>query len=324
MEKWLLGRLFQAGDQPVPRFAYQSTINWMAALAITCETKGFTSSELRDFYSTVQRRSTNIEADTWVFENILMALHNVAALNQLNLVTENKSSIVRAAIIEWYYAIYYSSSAMVAASSGSKQETHVSTAKVWHNDVVTRQLVPSPFHLSLDTLVEKETKATVAQLRQGNTYKLTDNPENEEEAWGCICGYLSGTASYEKWRTEERIKASPEFKHLGVMDFRTSNARGLRDSILRKGYLNFLIQSFRYRGKANYRDSIYLSYGENREESIGKLVNNLRIVSTSFVKMASHYCERRVENGSWDLLSKDLEANMRIEIEPQIYANNTQ
>jgi uncharacterized protein (UPF0332 family) len=320
MEKWLLGRLFDTGDQPVPRFAYQSTVNWMAGLAIKCEADDFGSEKLRNFYSNVQRRSTNTEADTWVFENIVMALHNVAALNQMNAIAENKTSIVRAAIIEWYYAVYYSSSAMVAASSGSKQRTHASTAKVWQNDIVSRQLVVSPFELSLDTLVEKDVKEKVAQMRAGNTYKLTDNPTNNEEAWGCICGYVSGTANYEKSRTEERVKTSSEFRNLNVSDFRKRDARSLRDSQLKKGYVNFLIQAFRYRGKANYRDSIYLSYGENREESIEKLVKSLKIVATSFVKMASHYCERRVESGTWELFSADLVENLKIEIEPLVYA----
>jgi len=184
MAKWLLGRLFNAGKQPVPRFAYQSTVNWMAALAKRCESNGFSGEELRNFYSDVQRRSANVEADTCVFENLLMALHNIAALDQLNGIAENKTPIIRSAIIEWYYAVYYSSSAMVAASSGSKQETHASTAKAWQNDIVSRQLVVSPFDLSLDTLVEKKVKVKLTQMRAGNIYKLTDNPANDEEAWG--------------------------------------------------------------------------------------------------------------------------------------------
>jgi hypothetical protein len=33
MSKWLLDRLFEAGDQAEPRFAFQGTVNWMRALA---------------------------------------------------------------------------------------------------------------------------------------------------------------------------------------------------------------------------------------------------------------------------------------------------
>ena len=84
MDKWILKRLFEDGDQATPRFAYQSTVNWMEALAIICRSKLFSSEKLKTFYEKVPRRpSVNRKADTLVFENILMALHNIAALNAM-------------------------------------------------------------------------------------------------------------------------------------------------------------------------------------------------------------------------------------------------
>ncbi len=321
MDKWLLKRLFEnkKGEQPIPRFAFQSTVNWMQALAIICDSSFMNDLEIKKHYLRVQRRSVNEDADTWVFENILMALHNVSALDEMQLVDLNKVAIVRSAIIAWYYAIYYSSSAMIASASGSKQETHAATAKVWQKDIAEKGLAIGPFNLSIDTLVKKDVKQIVSKLRNGNEFVLVNSPMNEEEAWGAIYGYLSGTASYEKWRVEERVKTSKEFRLLDVKNFMKKEARELRDLKLQTGYVNFLVQAFRYRGKANYRDSIYLSYGENRAIEIEKFVNNLYSVSRAYTRMACTYASKRVEKNAWSFFTQDLNDNLKINIDSNIY-----
>jgi hypothetical protein len=201
---------------------------------------------------------------------------------------------------------------MVAAASGTKQETHAATIKVWQKDIVDNNWAIGPFGLSLDTLVGKEVEKTIKSLRNGNDFLLVNKPQNEREAWGAVYSYLSGTAEYEKWRMEEHIRDSRDFKNLGVKDFRTRKAQDLRDSKLERGKVNFLTQSFRYRGKANYRDSIYLSYGEDRTESIKVLVENLSYIATTFLKCACNYASERVEKGGWDSFIEDLEQNLTI------------
>ena len=84
MPRWTLNRLFELRDQAKPRFAFQGTVNWMRALAIQIESAGFSDSELGQQYSGVQRRAINEEADTRVFENVLMALHNLASVKALH------------------------------------------------------------------------------------------------------------------------------------------------------------------------------------------------------------------------------------------------
>jgi len=144
-------------------------------------------------------------------------------------------------------------------------------------------------------------------------------PRTESEAWGAIYAYLSGTADYEKGKIEDRVKNSKEFRELDVNNFRTKAARTLRDSKLDKGIVNFLIQSFRYRGKANYRDSIYLSYGENRTETINKFVENLRIVATTYLRMTCRYASKRVEKSLWPCFSEDLKNNLIFDINSSVY-----
>lgn len=318
MAKWILNRLFEASDPPSPRFAYQSTVNWMEALAIICRSESFSHEELKAFYLNTQRQKINREADTLAYENLVMALHNIASLKEMSKQGKDHNAFVRSAIIAWYYTIYYASSAMIAAASGSKQETHATTARVWQNDIVNNDLAVGPFGLSLNTLVKNDVEKTIARLRNGNNFRLVNVPTNKSEAWGAVCSYLSGTADFEKDRVEERIRGRKDFKDLNVNNFRTTAARELRDSKLKKGIVNFLTQSFRYRGKANYRDSLYLSYGENRSEGIKVLVHNLDFVAATFMKMACHYISKRVEKGTWSSFLDDLQQNLTINIDQGI------
>lgn len=318
MSMWILERLFDQSDQQTPLFAFQGTINWMRSLSLLVDTESFSDEGLKRYYSKVSRRSPNPNADTVVFENFLMAFHNVSALSSFNSSPIDRYDVVRAAVISWYYTVYCSCSAMVAAASGAKPETHARTAKVWQRDIVDNDLAVSPFSLSLNTLVTKEVEKTIKKLRDSNSYDLNTYAKNENEAWGGVCSYLSGTADYEKRRITEKLRSSNEFKKLGVSNFRKKIARELRDKHLAKGMVNFLVQSFRYRGKANYRDSIYLSYGDNREKEIKKFISDLLVVSTKFIRMAAFYSSLRVKKGTWHMFIDDLNNNSRLSINVNI------
>lgn len=109
----------------------------MRALAILVDGDSFESLSSSQFYRNVQRRQPNCEADTLAFECLLMALHNVASLNEFQR-TEDKYSVVRPAIIAWYYSLYYSSKSMLAAINGSNPEKHAMAGRLWQSDTVDR------------------------------------------------------------------------------------------------------------------------------------------------------------------------------------------
>jgi len=318
MAKWLLERLFDAKDQAVPRFAFQGTIYWMRALAEIVNTGSCSDKVLKETYSKVKRRPSNKDADTFVFENMFMAYHNLASLNSINENVVSLYDTCRSAIVSWYYAVYFSSSAMVAASSGSVQETHAATARVWQDDIVKRKLIPYPFDLYLPSLVTQKVDNEIAAYRKSNPYDLSNYPQDTEQAHGAVVSYLKGTAKYKKWEIEERIKSSSEFKKLSVKDFRKKVARELRDKSLDKGQVNFLIQAFRYRGKANYRDSIFLSYGDNNEDKIKQFSKDLQDVTSAFLRAASFYSSKRVEKSAWNEFVTDIENNSRLSIDVDV------
>lgn len=320
MSNWLLDRLFDAKDQAEPRFAFQGTVNWMRALSEIINNGACAPDELESVYRKVQRRPVNKDADTLVFENMHMAYHNLASLKAMNNDALDKYDICRSAIVSWYYSIYFAASAMVAASSGSTQETHALTAKVWQADIAEKRLIPYPFDLYLSSLVTSKAEDRISTYRGNNSYDLNDSANNAEMARGAVVSYLKGTHKYKKWEAEEKIKASKEFKDLDVENFRTKKAQELRDKTLDKGQVNFLTQAFRYRGKANYRDSIFLSYGDNNESAINQFINDLNIVSAGFIRAASHYCSVRVEKGTWELFVDDIKNNTRLSLDVETIA----
>jgi hypothetical protein len=290
----------------------------MHALALLVDSPLFTDPKLSRHYAQVARRTVNEPADTLVFGKILMAFANVAALKSINADITHHYDIVRAAIVAWYYCVYFTCEAMIAATSGSNPKTHAKTIRQWHSDIVMRNFAVKPFSLFLNSLVPGDVERDIALIRGTNAYDLNTFPVNDEAAWGAVFSYLKGTAEYEREWNEEEIRKTPAFRALGVRNFRTRAARYLRDSKLRNAKVNFLVQAFRFRGKANYRDTLFLSYGDDRSNQLVGFCQDLFIVSKAFMRMAAFYLSRRVERGTWESFLDDLETNSRLSLEVDV------
>src|SRR3546814_19389179 len=119
-------------------------------------------------------------------------------------------------------------------------------------------------------------------------------PQTPEQAWGCIAEYLSGTAKWEQWNCQVRIKAEAAFKDLGVDNFRSGPAHAMRDAAYRRRSIAFLQQASRYRGKANYRDAIFLADGKTVTTRLVSLVDDLPVVIEGFQAMAAGQLPPRI------------------------------
>lgn len=309
---WLLNKLFTHGDQPTPRFAFQGTVNWMRGLAILTENH-FSHENLSQFYQSVQRRGANEKADALAYEFLIMSLHNVSAIDSMKEI-ENPYLIVRSAIIAWYYATYYAAKAMLAASSGTDPQTHAAAGKIWQSELVDAQLAKSPFDLSISDITHSHVQEVMLNLRGDNANNLSLEPTNREMALGASYSYLKGTAEYEQWRLEEQVKDSTAYKQGGFNSFRSNTAKALRDAKLRPAHVNFLVQAFRYRGKANYRDAIYLSYGRNDKDRVRQFVTDLGAVSGAFSLMAAHYVAKRIVRNDWALFVTDIMEHAKFDL----------
>ena len=309
------GTLSEPGGLPEPQFALPSTVNWMRALAILVQDRGLTFGNASTFYSAVQKRVATPQEENTVFEQLLFALHQLSALQALRSST-SKADVARVGIVAWYYGIYSAASAMIAAQDGSLQDDHTSTATAWDRQFAANNKVMEPFSYRLSTLVKKDFDAEVATLRAGNGFVLTEKATDATEAFGACCSYLSGCADWWRWKTEENLKSSREFKALGVANFRTKKAQTLRDQRLAGKSTCLLHQSIRYRGKANYREALFLGYGKTTETLLDGFADDLAIVLSGFVAMAGAFVAKRLGQSLWDEYLEDLEANRAFSLSP--------
>ena len=308
-EYWLYERLKKENPNANPQFSFSATCNWLRAMALLCQINNFEKTELSQFYNSVQRREINSTSDTLVFEQAFMSFHNLSALEAIKINNIYHCNFIQSAIINWYYGIYFAASAMITACDGSYPQDHTSTAKAWTEHLVIAKKVVSPFNLFLPTLVEKEYKSEVEKLRQGKIASVHELPLDEISAKSICISFLRGTADWYREKKQSEFIKEREFKNKGFANFRKHEARQMRDNLLKKKKVGFLHQAFRFRGKANYRDSIYLSYGKKREQEITNLVEDLYLTLHCFLSMASHYCSRRVEKGTWSRFCKDINQN---------------
>jgi hypothetical protein len=240
----------QPKDVPDARWALPSTIHWMRALALLCGHLQLDFAAGRAFYSNVQPRHSMSKPElNTICEQLLFVLNQIAALQALTS-APNKADVARTAIVAWYYGVYSAASAMTAAMDGSFQDNHAETARKWLERFPANNLAMDPFADHLSNLVAGTVEAELQPVRSRGKHSLVDKPTTPPEAWGCCAEYLSGTAGWERWNVEERIRETRAFKDLQVSDFRTKAARQMRDAALARNGIAFLHQASRYRGNA--------------------------------------------------------------------------
>lgn len=97
-------------------------------------------------------------------------------------------------------------------------------------------------------------------------------------------------------------------------NFRTKQAQQIRDKMLISKSVGFLHQAFRFRGKANYREALYLSHiNYITIESIEQFLSDIHIVGFDFFNISMSYIKARLPNN--DILPKffqDLSDNSMI------------
>ena len=287
----------------------------MRALAFLATHHGVNFATACTFYTAIGRCTFNPQEENTILEQMFFALHQLAALDAFRSVP-CRADVARMGIVTWYYGVYYAASAMIAAQDGSFQDDHSGTANSWDRHFAARGLAMPPFGLRVSTLIEKSAKTEVAILRAGNKHDLRTVALTPADAVGACCAYLSGTANWYRWRTTEELRHAKEFKQLGVNDFRKRVAQNLRDQRLGRKSLSFLHQAFRYRGKANYREALFLGYGRSTEALLAGYIDDLATVLSGFVSMAGAFAARRLGQPLWDDFVADVESQRAFSLSP--------
>ena len=312
------GTIFDPKGIPNPEFACRATVNWMRGLSILMD--GITNDPdfLIKFYDNVRPVQMSEQKVNTIFGQLLYAIHQCSALRSFQSVA-NKADIAEVGIVTWYYGIYACANAMLLAKSDTFKDNHTGTANVWFKQIAANNLIPHPFDLRVSTLTKKECKLELQNLYSGPKFNLAgDEPLDENEAIGAIHAYLSGsTVWWRETRHSEVIRKSNEFKNLNVNDFRTKKARELLDKKLEKSVVGFLHQAFRYRGKANYRDSMYLGHGKHKKTMLNNFDKDLSKVLETFSTAAGEFCSRRLGKKWWNYFMDDIEKHHSFSLSPK-------
>jgi len=300
------GTLSETDGVPDPQFALPSTINWMHALALLVTANRIDFDTACRFYSASARREFTPHEENTIFEQLFFALHQLAALEAFR-TFPRRADVARVGIVTWYYGVYYAASAMVAAQDGSVQDDHTGTANAWDRHFAARSMAMPPFAFRLSSVLEADVKAQIAQLRDNSQFDLKSPASNARDALGACCAYLSGTAGWYRDKISDDLRSSKEFKALEVPDFRTKRAQELRNARFTKRALGFLHQAVRYRGKANYREALFLGYGSGVETLLRTYLDDLAVVLAGFLTMAGAMVSKRLGNQPWTEFVADVE-----------------
>lgn len=308
------GTLSDPKGIPDPAFSLPGTLNWMRAMSILVSNENINSTSMQTLCSAVTRGKLSDQAVNTCFEQLLMSLHHLASLKAMASLPRRIDSS-RSAIVTWYYGVFHAASAMIAAQDGSFQDSHGETANAWDSHFSGRPYIPRPFGYRVTTLVKKDVESEIETLRCGNNFKLDSEPTDPVQAFGACMSYLKGSAFWRAEYIEKELK-NRELKKIGLENFRTKKAQEIRDARLSGKTFGFVHQAFRYRGKANYREALFISYGSHVEPMLTNFYTDLFCVLEAFLCLAGTFCARRIGKDLWNSYYDDVSANAQLLVKP--------
>lgn len=308
------GTLSDPKGIPDPEYSLPATLNWMRALAILVNHEGINAASMKSICAAVAKASLSDQAVNTTFEQLLMSLHHLASLKAMASLP-TRIDPARSAIVTWYYGIFHAASAMIAAQDGSFQDNHNETANAWDSNFSGRSYIPKVFSYRVTTLVGKDVEKEIETLRDGNTFKLIHEPMNPQQALGACMAYLKGSANWRAEYIEEDLKRR-ELKKLGLTNFLSKEAKKIRDDRLNGKAFGFIHQASRYRGKANYREALFISYGNHVEPMLNNFHTDLFAVLEAFLCMAGAFCARRTGKSLWNDYHDDVSTNSPFLVTP--------
>lgn len=306
--KWLFEKI---GNQPNPIFALQSSLNWIGSLAFEIESYYGVSSKNQ---AEALKQSVNLRRVTQngnfgnikigeAFGSLYSAITYTQSLKTLIDASGNKAWTYPSAIIQWYYSVYNSLRSINLSQTLNLTDTHSGMVKSVNQFT---HLLPHPFDMEANWLSAENYLSKLPAIDfVSETDLIAGFEANERSCRGMIIKYLKGTAAWELDYTKEELKK----KHK-IDSFRTRSARDIRDRYCIKK-INFLNCAFRYRGKANYRDTIFLTYGNHDQRFNGDYLRSLYIIAKFLNLAAIEFQRRRLNSTLVSEFCKDITRNLR-------------
>ncbi|MBL8804471.1 MAG: hypothetical protein JNN27_20915 [Planctomycetes bacterium] len=312
MTYWLYNAIASEDPDREPQLALQSTINWARSLAFEIvqqhgenEKKQYESC-LEHFRGNTQGGGSSLSNQS-VFEPLFSTLTNTLSVvsSAAGGPSEPRPWAVPGVIVSWYYAFYTAMRSMLAASGVNAPDTHTGVIKSVGASLRTK--MPHPLNmLARWSRNEDFTKELPDYPRVGSRELTTAFLPTRICAQEMLLGYLSGTRAREVDKVKDRLR-----KEHGYQDFRTKAARKVRDAAIQTRVYNFMDCAFRYRGKANYRDAIYISYGSRELVHRAEFLASLATTSKFAFVCALAFVRNRLGETAPKEFLNDLSQNLR-------------
>ncbi|MBD9597657.1 hypothetical protein IB270_33060 [Ensifer sp. ENS05] len=301
------GTIDEPTGKPDPEFTLPSTVHWMHALRLFVEDVQLNFAAGEAFYASQSHERLTPQVENTVLEQLFLSLHHFSALQQLR-GSQKAADAARIGIITWYHGIVNAANAMVAAQSSRYAGTKAASAILWDREIALGGLAMAPFSWRVSSLVENTYKSEIDRYKGDSQGKLRAKPRDGSEARGAIAEYLSGSAAWYADYAKNEIMKTPEFVALGVENFRTKQARELRDANLSKQCIGFVHEASRYCGKASEREALFLAYGSSSETHLSGFAENLSRVLGAFLAMAGAFSKQKLGRGLWSEFVADVDA----------------
>lgn len=309
MTYWLYEKLKIERPEIEPMFSLQSSVNWIKSLSFEInEEHGLTVldqfNSCRNVFGTVSRRNGAVPLAP-IFSPLFHSLTYTVSL--ISLAERNATGpwMFSSGVITWYYAVYNAFKSLLASLDGRETETHSLLIRSLNGQGLRRNL-PHPFNVVATRTNGEDYAITFPHYPATNRVDIAQAFDNQRQtARGMIWTYLNGTAKWEVEKIKERLIAEGK-----ALNFRTKVARDLRDRRL-PAEINFMNCAFRYRGKANYRDSIFIAYGQDNNRLNPDYISNLMVVARFAFLCALAYAEKRVGRKSVQEFLDDLNLHFR-------------
>lgn len=81
--------------------------------------------------------------------------------------------------------------------------------------------------------------------------------------------------------------------------------------------VGFLHEAARYRGKANYREALYLGYGGKTAAKLVGFVDDMSTVLEAFLAMAGAFARQKMGAAIWDEFVEDLDSKRVFSLSPK-------
>jgi hypothetical protein len=309
MDNWLYSEVLKQDDLRAPAFARQSTINWMKALRFEImnehgvSTKEQFGSCLRHFKKVYPKKLTTLN-NSFIFESMYSSLTSSLALQTSAKNATSESWMLPSSIVSWYYSVYFSVLSMLGSTGQSVDDNHTSVYRAFGSNLSDQ--MPHPFNMKASHVKNEDYKLKLPLHDSASSFSLSKTfPETEGAARGMLLEYLSGNTKYYTSLTKERI-----LKKSSYHDFRTKLAKEDRNRQLPKT-VAFMHCAFRYRGKANYRDGIYLTYGQNSAAETKAFLEDMAVVAKFMFVSGLALAYRSPLNSEVVQFIKDIDTNLK-------------